>query len=211
MIGNCSISPYTFNVKTLIKRGKMIFADWYLPILDWKSSRRNVFWPLRQNLNGTVGEEFDLESNILCLQHFSGVSASVFMMQLSALRSSLSNNQWAGKQVFSFTFCFFFFHWLLFGGKKAIPEDGWVFTVARYQPVYNPISPRHLKVPLRRKMIKFNAGLSQRCSCLRTCNSSLQNTVEPLLREKVMRTQNVTLNNTQESRMQKLNEILILD
>ena len=28
--------------------------------LDWKSSRHNIFSPLRQNLNGTVGEEFGL-------------------------------------------------------------------------------------------------------------------------------------------------------
>ena len=49
--------------------------------------------------------------------------------------------------LFLLTFFFHvvvFFHWLLLGDKKAIPEDGWVFTVARKQPVYKQISPRHL-------------------------------------------------------------------
>ena len=63
-------------------------------------------------------------------------------------------------------------------------------------------------------MIKFNPGLSQilsKVSCLRTCNSSLQNTVEPLIRETVMIKQNVTLSNIQEGKIQKRNEILIMD
>ena len=51
MIGNCSNSPYTFKINTLIER--VIFAYF----LDWKSSRHNIFSPLRQTLNGTVGEE----------------------------------------------------------------------------------------------------------------------------------------------------------
>ena len=48
------------------------------------------------------------------------------------------------------------------------------------------------------KMVKFNPGLSQFqawFSHLRTCNSRLQNTVEPLLRDTVMITQRVTLSN----------------
>ena len=54
MIGICSNSPYTFKINTLIER--VIFAYF----LDWKSSRHNIFSPLRQTLNGTVGEEFGL-------------------------------------------------------------------------------------------------------------------------------------------------------
>ena len=37
------------------------------------------------------------------------------------------------------------------------------------------------------------------------------NTVEPLIRETVMIKQNVTLSNTQEGKIQKRNEFLILD
>ena len=63
-------------------------------------------------------------------------------------------------------------------------------------------------------MIKFNSGLSEilsKVSCLRTCNESLQNTVEPSIRETVMIKQNVTLSNTEEGKIQKRNEILNLD
>ena len=48
------------------------------------------------------------------------------------------------------------------------------------------------------EMVKFKPGLSQFqawFSHLRTCNSRLQNTVEPLLRDTVMITQSVTLSN----------------
>ena len=48
------------------------------------------------------------------------------------------------------------------------------------------------------KMVKFKPGLSQFqawFSHLRTCNSRLQNTVDPLLRDTVMITQSVTLSN----------------
>ena len=48
------------------------------------------------------------------------------------------------------------------------------------------------------KMVKFKLGLSQFqawFSHLRRCNSRLQNTVEPLLRDTVMITQSVTLSN----------------
>ena len=54
-----------------------------------------------------------------------------------------------------------------------------------------------IQVLVPQKMVKFNPGLSQiRFSCLRTCNSSLQNSSEPLLRDTVMITQNVSLSNT---------------
>ena len=49
--------------------------------------------------------------------------------------------------------------------------------------------------PVHRKMVKFDPGLSQILSmvfCLRTCNLSLQNTVEPLLQDTVMIMQNFT-------------------
>ena len=50
------------------------------------------------------------------------------------------------------------------------------------------------------KTVKFNpedlkAKFQARFSCLRTCNSTLQNTVEPLLQDTVMTTQNITLSN----------------
>ena len=48
-------------------------------------------------------------------------------------------------------------------------------------------------------------------SRLRTCNSRLQNTVEPLLRDSVMITQNATLTNAKECKIQKRNKILIWD
>ena len=57
---------------------------------------------------------------------------------------------------FHLSCCVFFVRWLLSGDKKAIPESGWVFDVARQQPVYNQISPKHLRGPFPRKMIKFN-------------------------------------------------------
>ena len=55
--------------------------------------------------------------------------------------------------------------------------------------------------PVPRKMVKLNPGLNQkfklrRFSCLRTCNLSLQNTLEHLLKDTEMMTQNFTLNNT---------------
>ena len=55
--------------------------------------------------------------------------------------------------------------------------------------------------PVPQKTVKFNpadlkAKFQAWFSCLRTCNSRLQNTVEPLLRDTVMITQNATLSNT---------------
>ena len=61
------------------------------------------------------------------------------------------------------------------------------------------------------KMVKFNPGLSQfqvRYTQLEVTNI---NTVEPLLRDIVMITQNVTLSNALECKIQKRNIILILD
>ena len=54
--------------------------------------------------------------------------------------------------------------------------------------------------PVPQKMVKFNpedlkAKFQARFSCLRTFNSRLQNTVEPLLQDTVMTTQNITLSN----------------
>ena len=89
-------------------------------------------------------KNLDLESKIFFSSDIFQEALLRFLCQLSATRSSLSINQWAGKQIclnvskyFFFTFffdscCYFmlFFHWLLFGEKKAIPWDGWVFNVA---------------------------------------------------------------------------------
>ena len=53
--------------------------------------------------------------------------------------------------------------------------------------------------PVNQKMVKFNPGLNQILSmvfCMRTCNLSLQNTVEPLLQDTVMITQNFSSSNT---------------
>ena len=58
---------------------------------------------------------------------------------------------------------------------------------------------------------KFKPGLSQRFSCLWTCNSCLQNTVEPLLGDTVIIIQNVTLSHTLGRWKQKRNKILIPD
>ena len=51
--------------------------------------------------------------------------------------------------------------------------------------------------PVPQKMVKFNPGLSQISSTVFSSknNSRVQNTVEPLLRDTVMITQNVTLSN----------------
>ena len=52
--------------------------------------------------------------------------------------------------------------------------------------------------PVPGKMVKFNSGLTQtstKFSRVRTSNSGLQNTVEPLPRDTVMITQNVTQSN----------------
>ena len=69
--------------------------------------------------------------------------------------------------------------------------------------------------PVPRKMVltkkKFKPGLSQRFPCLWTCNSCLQNTVEPLLGDTVIITQNVTLSHTLGRWIQKRNKILIPD
>ena len=62
----------------------------------------------------------------------------------------------------------------------------------------------------RARFLKRWLNLTQ-VSCLRTFNSILENNVVPLLREKVMKTQNVTLSNTQEGKIQKRNEFLIQD
>ena len=57
----------------------------------------------------------------------------------------------------------------------------------------------NLHGPVPRKMVKFEPRLSQisstDVSCLTTCYSRLQNTVEPLLRDALMITQNATLSN----------------
>ena len=50
-----------------------------------------------------------------------------------------------------------------------------------------------LQGPVPRKMVEFNPGLSQISSAVFLCNSRLHNTVEPLQRDTVMITQNVTL------------------
>ena len=60
---------------------------------------------------------------------------------------------------------------------------------------------------LNQDWAKFQARVSSR----RTSNSRLQNTVEPLLRDIVMITQNVTISNAQECKIQKRNNIWILD
>ena len=63
-------------------------------------------------------------------------------------------------------------------------------------------------------MIKFNPGLSHILSKVffaKNMQLEFTNTVEPLIRETVMIKQNVTLSNTQEGKIQKRNEFLILD
>ena len=63
-------------------------------------------------------------------------------------------------------------------------------------------------------MIEFNPGLShilRKVFFSKNMQLELTNTVEPLIRETIMIKQNVTLSNTQEGKIQKRNEILILD
>ena len=79
-----------------------------MPIFDWKSSRRNVFWPLRQNLDGTVSEEFDLESKILCPRHLSGASASVSMIAVICHKVVIVYKAMGRETGFFFHFVFFF-------------------------------------------------------------------------------------------------------
>ena len=100
------------------------------------------------------------------------------------------------QSIFFLFVCFtFFFHVVIFFSIGCYSE-----TKKQFLRMVGFLLLRDSNLFLR-KMIK----------CLRTYNSSLQNTVVPLLREKVMITQNVTLSNAQEGKIQKRNKFLILD
>ena len=82
MIGNCSSSPYTFKINTLIKR--VIFA---------------YYWTGK-----VLGTRFVFASHM-----FQEALPGFLWLQLSAIKSSLSINQWAGKQVWLNVSKFFVF------------------------------------------------------------------------------------------------------
>ena len=63
--------------------------------------------------------------------------------------------------------------------------------------------------PVSRKMVNFNPRLSKISSNF--LQRELTNTVELLLRDKVMITQKVTRSNTEEGKIQKCIKIVILD
>ena len=90
MIGNCSSSPYTSKINTLIKR--VIFA---------------YYWTGK-----VLGTRFVFASHM-----FQEALPGFLWLQLSAIKSSLSINQWAGKQVWlnvsKFFFFFYFFLWFM--------------------------------------------------------------------------------------------------
>ena len=81
-------------------------------------------------------------------------------------------------------------------------------TVLRINASYLLNGPAWTTKIKRRPRPDFNPSQA-RISRLGTCNSRLQNTIELLLRNKVMITQNVTLNHAQESRIQLRYTILI--
>jgi len=92
-------------------------------------------------------------------------------------------------------------YFCLFKYVRAVKQKVWseAGTGERDCEEAQKILQAKLQGPVPRKMVKFNPGLSQISSTvfssLRTCNSRLQITVEPLLRDVVMITQNVTLSN----------------
>ena len=139
MIGNFSTSPYTFKINTLIER--VIFAYfWTGKVLGTTYFRHwDKLWM------GQWVKNLDLESKIcFCLWHLSGGSSWIFMIAFICNKVFIVYKPMGREtglvkclKVFFFTFffdsccCFMLFlHWLLFGDKKAIPWDSWVFNVA---------------------------------------------------------------------------------
>ena len=77
-------------------------------------------------------------------------------------------------------------------------------STIHYQPSTRKLFDSRL--PLRYTPATFQAWFSS----LRTCNSRLQNTGEPLPRDTGMITQNVTLSDAEDCKIQKRNKIEIL-
>ena len=117
--------------------------------------------------------------------------------------SSLSINQWAGEKIWLNVSLYLFFVCLFYFFLSCCD----FFSIG----CYSETKKQFLRMVGFLLLRDSNLFLRKMIKCLRTCNLSLQNTVVPLLREKVMITQNVTLSNTQDGKIQKRNEFLILD
>ena len=117
--------------------------------------------------------------------------------------SSLSINQWAGEKIWLNVSIYLFFVCLFYFFLSCCD----FFSIG----CYSETKKQFLRMVGFLLLRDSNLFLRKMIKCLRTYNSSLQNTVVPLLREKVMITQNVTLSNAQEGKIQKRNKFLILD